>query len=158
MTELTSGELATIASFLRQNNVDLVGELRSTLIAGGRSNLTFRLEDERSRWVMRTPPRAGRTPSAHDVAREFRVTSALHGTAVPVARPVAVSADDSVLGAPLAIWEFVQGRSLQSRDDLDTLDDTTLAHVVRGLAQTIAALHRLDQVAVGLERLGRPHG
>lgn len=158
MTELTGPELATIASFLRQNNVDLEGELRSTLIAGGRSNLTFRLEDDRSRWVMRTPPRAGRTPSAHDVAREFRVTSALHGTAVPVARPVAVSEDDSVLGAPLAIWEFVQGRTLQARDDLDPLDDATLDKVVRGLIETLAALHRIDHVAVGLERFGRPDG
>ena len=157
-TELTAAELAAVTAFLRSQDVEVVGELRSTLIAGGRSNLTFRLEDTRSRWVMRTPPRAGRTPSAHDVAREFRVTSALHGTEVPVARPVAVSEDDAVLGAPLAVWEFVPGRALQARTDLDPIDDATLATVVRHLLETLAALHRIDHVAVGLERFGRPDG
>ena len=43
---------------------------------GGRSNLTYVLTDGVSRWVLRRPPTAGGTPSAHDVAREVTVTRA----------------------------------------------------------------------------------
>ena len=48
------------------------GELRADLIAGGKSNLTYAISDDTSRWVLRRPPTAGLTPSAHDVAREYR--------------------------------------------------------------------------------------
>ena len=75
--------------------VPLAGPLEAELVAGGRSNLTYAVTDGASRWAVRRPPLAGLTASAHDVAREYRVTSALHGTAVPVARPVTLCEDES---------------------------------------------------------------
>jgi aminoglycoside phosphotransferase (APT) family kinase protein len=105
---------------------------------------------------MRTPPRPGRTPSAHDVAREFRVTAALGATDVPVARAVALCEDEALIGGPFAVAEFVPGRTIQTRRALEGLDDATVAATVRALAETLARLHRVDHVAVGLERFGRP--
>jgi len=81
---LGDDELGAVAERLRTAGVPVAGSLTAEQIAGGRSNLTYRLEDEAQRWVLRTPPRAGRTPSAHDVAREFRVTSALAAAGLPV--------------------------------------------------------------------------
>ncbi|WP_182377759.1 phosphotransferase family protein [Nocardioides sp. WS12] len=158
MTALSSEELTGVGAFLRSEGVPVTGPLRASRIAGGRSNLTFRLDDENSRWVLRMPPRAGRTPSAHDVAREFRVTRALSGAGVPVAPAVALCEDESVLGAPFAVAGFVDGRTVQSSDDLDLLDDVTLAAVVDRLVEALAALHRVDHGAHGLERFGRPDG
>src|SRR5690606_1034473 len=86
------------------------GPLRAELVSGGRSNLTYRLTDGRSTWVLRRPPLGGLTPSAHDMAREYRVVAALHGSGVPVARPVALCEDPAVIGAPFALVEFVDGR------------------------------------------------
>src|SRR5271168_2442619 len=61
------------------------------LIAGGRSNLTYRLtvsDRAGSRLlVLRRPPLGHVLPTAHDMGREFRVLTALSGTPVPVARP-----------------------------------------------------------------------
>jgi aminoglycoside phosphotransferase (APT) family kinase protein len=128
------------------------------LIAGGRSNLTFRLDDGASRWVLRMPPRAKRTPSAHDVAREFKITQALGAVGVPVPPAVVLCGDETVLGAPFAVAEFVHGRTVQSRADLDTLDDAILAGVCAELVKVLAALHRVDHVAAGLKRFGRPDG
>ena len=126
------------------------------VIAGGRSNLTFRLDDGTDQWVLRTPPRSGRTPSAHDVAREFRVTSALGVTDVPVARAVLLHEDDDVLGGPFSVADFVAGRVIQFRKDLDRLDAPTVTAVSQRLVETLATLHRVDPNAVGLERFGRP--
>ena len=136
----------------------LAGPLESRLIAGGRSNLTFRLTDGVARWVLRTAPRAGRTPSAHDVAREYRVTRALRRTPVPVPPAVVLDEGEQVLGSPYAVAEFVDGACVQSRSDLDGLDDRTVAICVDRLVETLAALHAVDPVAIGLERHGRPDG
>lgn len=153
---LTSDELVGIAEVMTAAGTRPAGPLSARVIAGGRSNLTYELADGQHRWVMRTPPRAGRTPSAHDVAREWRVTNALGATAVPVARAVALCEDEALLGGAFAIAEFVDGSSIQSQTDLDTLDDAQLASTVSSLIQSLADLHRVDHVAIGLERFGRP--
>jgi aminoglycoside phosphotransferase (APT) family kinase protein len=153
--QLSKVELAAVAEVLR--NIDVVGNrLTATPISGGRSNLTFRLDDGVSRWVLRTPPRHGRTPSAHDVAREHRVTSALADTGVPVARPLVLCEDVRVIGAPFTVAEYVEGRTLQSSRDLDGIDDAQLERLTSDLVATLAALHRVDHLEVGLEEFGRP--
>ena len=79
------------------------------LIAGGRSNLTYRLtvaSAGRSRLlVLRRPPLGHVLPTAHDMGREYRVLSSLSGTRVPVARPVAFCDDTEVIGAPFYLME-----------------------------------------------------
>lgn len=156
MTALDAGELAGVERLLAESGAAVSGPLSATLIAGGRSNLTYRLEDGMSRWVLRTPPRVGRTPSAHDMGREYRVTTALAGTDVPVPPAVLFCEDESVLGGPFAVAEFVEGRALRSRDDLAALDDGTVNDLSQRLVETLVALHRVDHIAVGLERFGRP--
>jgi aminoglycoside phosphotransferase (APT) family kinase protein len=158
MTGLTEEEVAGVARFLERERVDLAGPLSVHQISGGRSNLTFRLDDGVSRWVLRMPPRAGRTPSAHDVAREFRVTRALRDTDVPVARTVALCDDEAVIGLPFAVTEFVAGETVQTRDELNRLDDATLATTLDKLIETLVALHRVDYPSIGLETFGRPAG
>jgi len=95
------------------------GDLTVELIAGGRSNLTYRLEFRApgdtgpdapvTRLVLRRPPLGHVLPTAHDMSREYRVLSALHGTAVPVPRPVAICPDAELLGAPFYLMEWVDG-------------------------------------------------
>lgn len=155
---LSEVELEAVRGFLDSSGARVGAELSCRLLAGGRSNLTFLIEDGSSRWVLRMPPRAGRTPSAHDVAREYRVTRALEGSGVPVATPVALCQDVSVLGCDFAVAKFVEGASLQSRSDLETVDGDTLDAIVTALLEALAALHRADHVALGLQTFGRPDG
>ncbi len=158
VSALAPADLAAVRVEMRRAAVETAGPLTCSLIAGGRSNLTFRLDDGVSRWVMRMPPRLGRTPSAHDVAREFRVTTALAAADVPVARPVVLCEDESVIGSPFAVAEFVSGRTIQSRQDLEALDDRAVGLVGDRLVDTLARLHAVDHVAVGLEGFGRAEG
>src|SRR5918999_3747554 len=84
------------------------------LIAGGRSNLTYRLDltggGVGRHVVVRRPPLGQLLPTAHDMGREHRVLSALAGSAVPVPRPLAMCADEDVIGAPFYVMEYVEGR------------------------------------------------
>lgn len=152
-------DLAALDKYLRSVGVGRDGELHAQLISGGRSNLTFLVHDDSSKWVLRRPPLHGLTPSAHDMVREYRVVAALADTAVPVARAVALCNDESVLGAPFQIVEYVAGQVVRSRAELEALGD---GHVIDGcvdaLIRVLADLHAVDHSAVGLDDFGKPSG
>ena len=147
-----------LRSFLVDSGVEVAGDLDVHLISGGRSNLTFGVTDGATKWVVRRPPTSGLTPSAHDMNREWTVTRALQGTAVPVARTVAFDAEGTVLGAPCTVVEFVEGTVIRSAAELDALDDAAVDRNVDALIRTLADLHAVDHEAVGLGEFGRPDG
>jgi aminoglycoside phosphotransferase (APT) family kinase protein len=151
-------DLEAVAAFLRAHGVTVTAELRGRVISGGRSNLTYALTDGRSRWVLRRPPAAGLTPSAHDVAREWRVTRALQGSAVPVAPTVALCEDLDVTGSPFAVTEFVDGRVVRTRGQLAEFSEATLETCAHELVRVLVELHSLDADQIGLAGLGRPDG
>src|ERR1700685_1965432 len=117
------------------------------LIAGGRSNLTYRLTvsgpgvapgagPEGTRLlVLRRPPLGHVLPTAHDMSREFRVLSALAGTRVPVAPLVASCTDDEVIGAPFYVMEYVPGVVLRTRADTKGLTEAQAAELSRRRAE-----------------------
>lgn len=159
MTSLEGLDLVALDRHLRAEGIARSGELRAELISGGRSNLTFLITDDASKWVLRRPPLHGLTPSAHDVAREYRVVAALADTPVPVARAVTMSNDDSVLGAPFQMVENVDGRVVRSGAELEALGDATvISNSVDALIRVLADLHAVDPEAVGLGDFGKPAG
>ena len=152
-------DLSALASFLTSRAVPVAGELRAEVIAGGRSNLTYAVGDDEHRWVVRRPPLAHVLPTAHDMAREWRVISALQETAIPVPRTVVLCEDASVIGAPFYVMDFVDGPVVR-----DTLPDdwpdtpTTRTEMATALIDTLLTLHAVDPAAVGLGDFGRPDG
>jgi aminoglycoside phosphotransferase (APT) family kinase protein len=152
-------DLAALDRHLRQVSVPRSGELRAELIAGGRSNLTFLISDDASKWVLRRPPLHGLTPSAHDMAREYRVVAALADTPVPVARAVTMGDEDSALGAPFQMVEYVPGRVVRTSSELEGLgDESVVERCVDALIRVLADLHSVDPASVGLTEFGRPDG
>ena len=117
------------------------------------------MRDDASKWVLRRPPLHGLTPSAHDMAREYRVVAALADTPVPVARAVTMSDDDTVLGAPFQMVEYVEGRVVRYAEELAALGDRdTISDCVDALIKVLADLHAVDPEAVGLGDFGKPSG
>jgi aminoglycoside phosphotransferase (APT) family kinase protein len=152
-------DLSALARHLDDVGVLCQGALRAEVISGGRSNLTFLVFDDVSTWVLRRPPLHGVTPSAHNMSREYRVVSALAGSGVPVARPIAMCADDSVLGAPFTLVDYVVGHVARTKDDLASMgSDEALRDCAHALVDVLADLHRVDPDSVGLGDWGRPDG
>ena len=78
MAELPGVDLAALTRWLDAERPGLrTGELSGEVIAGGKSNLTYRITDGTSTWALRRPPLAHVLPTAHDMAREYTVISAL---------------------------------------------------------------------------------
>ncbi|WP_328539619.1 phosphotransferase family protein [Streptomyces sp. NBC_00344] len=134
------------------------GPLSARLIEGGRSNLTYSVTDGTGRWVVRRPPLGHVLATAHDMAREFRVISALHPTGVPVPEPVLLCEDESVTGSPFYVMEFVEGTPYRTADQLAPLGPERTRAAVLGLVDTLVDLHAVDPAAVGLGDFGRPEG
>ncbi len=158
-TSLEGLDLDALDRHLRSVGIARTGELKAEFISGGRSNMTFLVFDDASKWVLRRPPLHGLTPSAHDMAREYRVVAALQDTPVPVARAVTLLNDDSVLGAPFQMVEYVAGRVVRHTDELDALGDkAAISDCVDALIQVLANLHAVDPEAVGLGDFGKATG
>jgi aminoglycoside phosphotransferase (APT) family kinase protein len=131
--------------------------LRFERIAGGHSNLTYRVTDAAGEsWALRRPPLGKRLGSAHDMGREHKVVSALGETDVPVAPVVGFCEDESVNGAPFYVMEFVEGPILRGLMEAETFPDEGDRRAIgERVADTLVQIHAADPDAVGLGDLGR---
>ncbi|POM27660.1 putative aminoglycoside phosphotransferase [Actinomadura rubteroloni] len=130
------------------------------LIAGGRSNLTYRvaLGDGRD-VVLRRPPLGHVLPTAHDMAREYRVMAALGAASgVPVPAMLAFCADAGVIGATFYVMDFVAGRVLRTEADAADLAPAQAGALGDRLADALAEIHTVDPERAGLADFGRPAG
>ncbi len=133
--------------------------LRYTLIAGGRSNLTYRVDDAAGNsFVLRRPPLGHLLPSAHDMGREFRIISALRDTSVPVADALGFCDDPAVLDRPFYVMRFTEGLILRTQEDAEQLSLRTRAKISQSLVGVLGDLHALDVESVGLGQLGKHDG
>lgn len=128
-------------------------------IRGGHSNETFYVTRGASQWVLRRPPRGPLLPTAHDVAREYRVLRGLEQTNVPIPQPLLLCEDTSVIGAPFYLMERVPGVVIRAElPPAFAADEATRAGLGEELIDRLADLHAVDWQAVGLADLGKPSG
>ena len=131
------------------------------LIAGGHSNLTYRVTDAAGRkLVLRRPPLGAVLATAHDMGREHRIISSLAGTGVPVPPALGLCSDAAVNGAPFYVMAFVEGVVLDLGSTVERhiprLEDRR--SLGRHVIEVLARLHQVDVDAIGLGELGRREG
>jgi len=134
------------------------GRLHATLIAGGKSNLTYRVGDGSRTWIVRRPPLGHVLATAHDMTREHRVMTALRDTAVPVPTTYALCSDPDVLGAVFYVMEDVPGTPYRRAEELVALGEERTRAIATSMVDTLATLHEVDPVSVGLADFGRAEG
>ena len=150
----------SVTQWLSANVAGSVAPFHFELIAGGHSNLTFSVTDSANHhYVLRRPPLSHALASAHDMGREHRVISALQNTKVPVAPTLAMCDDVSINDAPFYVMGFVDGIIVRDPEIASsTLTPATRLQASNSLVDTMAAIHAVDPVAVGLGELGRHDG
>jgi aminoglycoside phosphotransferase (APT) family kinase protein len=145
-----------VEDWFRANVAGAEPPLEFELIAGGRSNLTYRVTDaEGASWALRRPPIGKTLGSAHDMGRECRVVSALEPTNVPVAHIAGFCEDESVNGAPFYVMDFVEGPILRRREDADAYDEAAQRAIGERVVDTLVDIHAVDPDEVGLGELGK---
>jgi aminoglycoside phosphotransferase (APT) family kinase protein len=159
MDSLPGLDLTALASFLESHGVAPAGPLRGSVIAGGRSNLTYTVDDGAHHWVVRRPPLAHVLPTAHDMAREWRVIRALQATDIPVPKAVAFCDDAAVIGAPFYVMDFVNGHVVRQHLPANWPQTAgTREAMAAALVDTLLDLHAVVPEDVGLGTFGRPEG
>ncbi|MCU1602960.1 MAG: aminoglycoside phosphotransferase [Frankiales bacterium] len=134
-------------------------DLSVTLIAGGKSNLTYRLDSPAGSLVLRRPPLGQILPTAHDMGREYRVMSGLNKTDVPVPTMRHFCEDAAVLGQPFYVMERVEGHIVTTAFPAGYAEaPEDKGKVAEGLIDVLARLHSVDYASVGLGEFGRPDG
>ena len=161
-TSIRSGEeldTAKLEAFLRQQ---FPGEAKTFLVQqfpSGHSNLTYSIQLDSRRMVLRRPPFGSKVKTAHDMGREFHVLSKLHAAYPPAPKALLYCEDPSVLGAPFYVMEPISGIILR-RDPRPSLafPPDTARRLCESFINNLASLHSIDYAAVGLADLGKPQG
>lgn len=158
--EVPGVHVAAVTEWFRIHVAEARPPLRFDVIAGGHSNLTYRVSDAAgSSFVLRRPPLGHVLASAHDMGREYRIIHALASSAVPVAPALGYSDDPAVNGEPFYVMRFVDGHVIRDRATAESvLTPDARCRAGESLVDTMAAIHAVDLQAVGLETLGKHEG
>jgi aminoglycoside phosphotransferase (APT) family kinase protein len=152
-------DVAGVTAWFEHHVAGVRPPLRFDVVAGGHSNLTYRVEDSAGqRFVLRRPPLGELAASAHDMEREHRIMAALGSSAVPVPDMVGFCSDATVTGAPFYVMHWVDGLVLRDAASVGPVSEATRWAAAESLVDTLAALHALEPDAVGLGDLGRRDG
>ena len=152
-------DVAKVSEWLADNVAGALAPFNFQLIAGGRSNLTFLVTDDNGiRYVLRRPPLGHVLATAHDMAREHRIISAVGQTNVPVPATLGLCTDESVNGAPFYVMNFVDGVVLDNAEKAELLDKSLRRSASFNLIDVLCELHDVDIDAVGLGNLAKREG
>ncbi|MBJ7361852.1 MAG: phosphotransferase family protein [Ilumatobacteraceae bacterium] len=152
-------DVAKVSGWLSDNVAGARAPFSFQLIAGGRSNLTFLVTDDNGiRYVLRRPPLGHVLATAHDMAREHRIISAVGQTNVPVPATLGLCTDESVNGAPFYVMNFVDGVVLDNAEKAELLDKSLRRSASFNLIDVLCELHDVDIDAVGLGNLAKREG
>src|ERR1700745_2150638 len=147
--------LGRLERWMRDHVDGFRGPLAAERFEGGQSNPTYKLVAATGTYVLRRKPLGHLLPSAHAVDREYRVMRSLAHTAVPVPRVYALCENDAIIGSPFYVMEFLDGRVFWDQR-LPGLNPGERRAMFDSMNAVIAALHSVDQMAVGLAEFGRP--
>ncbi len=141
-------------AWMRAHVDDYAGPLTVRQFKGGQSNPTYKLSTPRRDYVLRRKPPGVLVSGAHAVEREARVLASLGAVGFPVAHVYGLCTDEAVIGTWFYVMHCVEGRILWDTGFPDVpRDDRPLYFAA--MNRTIAQLHGLDPVALGLADYGR---
>jgi aminoglycoside phosphotransferase (APT) family kinase protein len=158
--------LDVVADYLDAHGIGS-GPLSWKRIGEGQSNITYLMRrgdaaaapnSGQREFVLRRGPRPPIPKSTHDMLREARIQRAVRGAGVAVPTILAVCEDESLLGVPFYVMDFVEGEIITS--SLPAVFDGVEARgrISELLVDSLVALHSIDVAAEPFNTLGRAEG
>ena len=153
--------LSRLSRWIEDNAVDIGAPIALDKFSTGQSNPTYRLtthqDGARGHFVLRTQPPGPLLKSAHAVDREFRVMQALATSDVPVPEMIAICEDISILGMKFFIMREIGGSTFFD-PALPNHSTTERSQLFMAKVDVLAALAKIDPLAVGLDGFGKQGG
>ena len=148
-------DLSALTRWLEARIPGFSGPAQVLQFSGGQSNPTFLIEASGAQYVLRKKPPGKLIGSAHAIDREYRVLSALQGSAVPVPGLHCYCDDESIIGTPFYVMEYLAGR-IFTDPLLPGLDAAQRAAIYDAMNDALARLHTVDWRGLGLGDFGKP--
>ena len=149
-----------LKNYLIQHNLissDLE-EISIRQFSTGYSNLTYLIETGRKSYVLRRPP-FGAIKRGHDMGREYQVLSGLNNGFDKIPQVYAYCENESVIGAPFYLMEYVEGFIIDAQTALEwNISTREFEQIADCWMDTFVELHQLDYEKLGLSSLGKPEG
>jgi len=135
-----------------------IPELHIKAFKGGFSNLTYLIESESFSYVLRRPPLGNKISKAHDMAREFKILTALEKAGYDkIPKAILCCEDESILGAPFFLMEKVEGLIIRNKKP-EHVSAEFFTRLSKSSIDVLLELHALELHYSGLIALGKPEG
>lgn len=121
----------------------------------GRSNITFKIKDDRNHYVLRRPPFGNKLESAHNMQREYRIISELYKSKIKVPKPISICTDRNISDEDFYIMEYIEGETISSNEYADKFSKNEKEKITLSFIQTAAELHNYDVLNSNLKDLGK---
>jgi aminoglycoside phosphotransferase (APT) family kinase protein len=148
-------DFAGLQRYVETNGLHLGKFQSASKFPGGQSNPTYKLVSDAGVYVLRRKPNGVLLPSAHAIEREFQVLRALHGSDVPLAKPVHLCTDPNIIGTPFYIMEYLAGRVFWN-PALPECSTGERASIYQEIATVLGRLHRINPADIGLRDFAKP--
>ena len=147
----------SVSDWLEGNVDGLRPPFRFERIIGGHSNLTYKISDASGRRaVLRRPPTGSVLATAHDMAREYRIVTAIGRSSVPVPTTYALCEDVQVNDAPFYVMDYFEGTVLNDAQTTEALlDESARRRLSEHTAEVLADLHAIDPDTIDLGDLAK---
>ena len=146
---------AALVRWMEAHVEGYAGPLTVEQFKGGQSNPTYKLVTPARSYVLRRKPPGDLLPGAHAVDREARVQIGLGKAGFPVARIHGLCTDDAVIGTWFYVMDMVEGRIFWDATFPGVPVEERAAYF-DAMNATMAALHSVDYLGVGLGDYGKP--
>lgn len=87
--------------------------------------------------------------------REYRVLHSLEASSVPVPKTYHFCDNETIIGTPFYIMEFIDGRIFEKITMPDITDPTERTQLWREAVRTLSRIHAVDHIKLGLESFGK---
>ncbi len=145
---------ARLSAYLGKHLPDFKAPLTVQQFKGPAASPAFMLHSPGRNFVLRkrSQPRKG-CSMAESIERDFNLLRALQAAGLPVGQPQIACTDDSIIGTPFYVLDYVPGRNFRD-PNLPGMDAKQRQAHYEAMAATLARLHALQPSETGLPANG----
>lgn len=160
--KVRSGEeldVIAVENWLKNQGIDLQGQVEVTQYSGGASNWTYRLKYENTDLILRRPPKGTKAKSAHDMAREYTVQKNLTPYFPVLPEMIALCQDETVLGCDFYVMKRIEGVIPRAKLPPELqLKQSDIQQLCTNVIDKLIELHQVPYAGTELEKIGKGEG
>jgi len=124
---------------------------------GGASNLTYQLEWNNQKVILRTSPKGANIKSAHDMVREYRIITKVKEHFSYAPKTIHLCEDKEIIGRKFYLMQKVEG-IIPRKEFPIPISSSQATKICQELINVHVKLHEIDIKKTGLIELGYPQG